>query len=200
MAGNQTVKDLDKKSRITSQVFEYFPLWYFKYELKNKEGITLLPAAATSVTELARLPLPAGDLKRYESDIDSLALPPTVPLEAALQWLQQNGEKKDMRETALVHVPVYFFKYQFAGKTYTAVVDAASGVVLANIFPAKAEAPYLVLGIITAVVYLCLAFMPLLFSFGEEPGALVGIAIFLIGGIFAAPILFGLAYWVASKV
>jgi predicted RNA-binding Zn-ribbon protein involved in translation (DUF1610 family) len=202
MAGNQTVKDLDKKSQITSQVFEYFPLWLFKFKNtpQEKEQISLLPAAATSVTELAHLPLPAGDLQRYESSIDAQAAAPTVPLEAALEWIKQGERRPTLSETSLVHVPVYFFKYKFAGKVFTAVVDAASGVVLANIFPAKAEAPYLVVGILTAMVYLCLALMPVLFSFGEEPGAFVGIAIFIIGGVIAAPILFGLAFWVAAKV
>ena len=33
MAGNQTVKDLDKKAQLTGSTFEYFPLWYFKTKI-----------------------------------------------------------------------------------------------------------------------------------------------------------------------
>ncbi len=29
MSGNQTIKDLDKKARVTDLTFQYFPLWYF---------------------------------------------------------------------------------------------------------------------------------------------------------------------------
>ena len=72
MSGSQTVKDLDKKSKITGSEFRYFPLWYFKWRTdQDREEIALEPAAATSVTELRRLSLPAGDLKRYESSLNA---------------------------------------------------------------------------------------------------------------------------------
>ena len=39
MAGNSTVKDLDKKSKLIDQSFAYFPMWYFKYRAGDgKEG------------------------------------------------------------------------------------------------------------------------------------------------------------------
>lgn len=49
MSGNDTVKDLDKKSEVIGKSFAYFPLWYFKrLDQKQRETILLEPAAATS--------------------------------------------------------------------------------------------------------------------------------------------------------
>jgi DNA-directed RNA polymerase subunit RPC12/RpoP/uncharacterized membrane protein YkoI len=202
MSGSQTVKDLDKKSKITGSEFRYFPLWYFKWRTdQDREEIALEPAAATSVTELRRLSLPAGDLKRYESSLDADSESPTVPLNAALDWFQQEHPGKEVLESALVHVPVYDFKYEYQGKTYTAVVEAATGVVLANIFPEKAEAPFQLVGIITALVFLCAASIPIISYFVlDEGGLVVGLGIGCgVAGI-AAPILFAVAMWVAARV
>ena len=85
------------------------------------------------------------------------AVMPSVPLEAALAWLKEQENGAAPSESALVHVPIYIMKYVFNGTTYTAVVEAATGAVLANLFPAKAEAPYLAIALVTAAVYLCLA-------------------------------------------
>lgn len=201
MSGSQTVKDLDKKAQIISKSFQYFPLWYFKWQSNGSEEIALRPAAATSITELSHLSLPAGDLQRYDPALDPMAENPTVPLEAARQWLQQSRAGIDVRESALVHVPIYLFKYAYAGKTFTAVVEAATGSVLANLFPAKAEAPYLLAGGLTALVYLCLATFPLFGSaFSGDGGAAAGAGLALISGLIAAPFLFTFAVWVASKV
>jgi len=212
MSGSQTVKDLDKKARLVGHTFQYFPLWYFKWQGPKDEQMALQPAAATSVSELAHLKLPAGDLKRYDTALDGQAVPPTVPLDAAQEWLngqaalaagdQPSGERPgEIKETAVVHVPLYFYQYAFGGDTFTAVVDAASGTVLANLYPPKAETPYLIVGGVTALVYLCLALFPLVgFFSGAEAGARMGLA--LCGGIgaVAAPILFAWAFWVASKI
>jgi predicted RNA-binding Zn-ribbon protein involved in translation (DUF1610 family) len=207
MSGSQTVKDLDKKARIVGQTFQYFPVWYFKMRAAdNREDILLQPAAATSVTELARLQVPAGDLRKYDASLDAQAVEPTVPLETGLEWARRSlpapGETGGgLNEASLVHVPVYFFKYAFRDQTYTAVVDAASGTVWANLFPAKQESPYLVVGIVTALVYLCLALVPLVaWGTGDETSASIGIAICTGAGAIAAPILFAWAFYVASRV
>lgn len=220
MSGSQTVKDLDKKARIVGQSFQYFPVWYFKMQEQGKEQVILQPASATSVTELANLNIPAGDLRKYDSALDSQAASPSVPLEAALDWVRQRRPQGQLasgleavsqqaaaltgkvEEMSLVHIPLYFFKYAYASGTYTAIVDAASGTVLANIFPPKREAPYLLVGIVTALVYLCLALIPL-FAWGADNGGAgggIGLAICAGVGLVAAPILFAWAYWVAAKV
>jgi predicted RNA-binding Zn-ribbon protein involved in translation (DUF1610 family) len=204
MSGSQTVKDLDKKARVTGQTFLYFPLWYFKHRSSKGEVISLRPAAATSVTELSTLHLPAGDLKKYDSTLEGQSQAPTVPLEAGLEWLLgAHGVKGPgaVSETSLVHVPVYLFKYEYQGQSYTALVDAASGTVLANLFPAKAEAPYLLVAGVTALVYLCLALIPIVGGFTDGAGGMgIGLGVCVGLGGLAAPFLFAWAFWVASKV
>lgn len=201
MAGNDTVKDLDKKSRIVGRHFEYFPVWYFKVKTGGKEQIFLEPAAATSVTELRSLNLPAGDLQKYEDSLTPQSVQPSVPLDAALGWLaQKQVEPKQVVESALVHIPIYTFKYAFKDQVFTALVEAATGRALANIFPAKAEAPYLAAGCLTALTFTCLAGVLAALSFGEADQFGLGALICVCGGAIAAPILFAVAAWVASKV
>ncbi len=201
MSGNQTVKDLDKKATLAGRTFEYFPIWYFKRKQGAKESILLQAAAATSVSELQNLPLAAGDLRKYTPTLDAQARPPTVPLTAAVEWLSQRQvNPAEIAERALVHIPIYNFKYNYQGKTYTAVVDGASGRVFANLFPAKAEAPYAIIALITAVIFLCLASIPVAGALYSANAMAIGVAVLFIGSLIAAPILIGVAAWIASKV
>ncbi|MGD1991671.1 MAG: hypothetical protein PVI59_00625 [Anaerolineae bacterium] len=93
MAGNQTVKDLDRKVTDVRGTFRYFPLWLFKHRRADgREEVLLQPAAATSVSEIKRIHLPAGDLRRYDPRaLGDQAQSPTVPLETALGWLQPSS-------------------------------------------------------------------------------------------------------------
>ena len=92
MGGNSTVKDLDKKSKLIEQSFAYFPMWHLKYRLGDgKEGSWFYPAAATSVTEISRIRLPAGDLRKYDHSLEAQSESPTVPLETSLIWLAERG-------------------------------------------------------------------------------------------------------------
>jgi len=203
MAGNHTVKDLDKKARLVGHTFEFFPMWYFKRrDAQGREEIFLEPAAATSISELKRLRLPAGDLRKYDQEVDSQAITPTVPLHAARQWLAQRGISADeIAETAIVHIPVYTYKYRYNGKTYTALVEAATGSTLANIFPAKAEVPYQAIAGLTLVTFLILAAAPLLGALlGDQEGLGIGLVLCFGAGIPAALVYFGIAAWIASKV
>jgi hypothetical protein len=201
MSGSATVKDLDRKARISYKAFQYFPLWYFRWQGKRGEDTALQPAAATSLTEIKHLALPGGDLRSYDVTLDPLSLPPSVPLEAALSWAKRDNPQAEMREGALVHIPLYTFKYEYQSKTFTAVVEAATGKVLASIYPAKSEAPYLTIGIITALVFLCLAAVPVLTMISDN-GSVVAVTtlVVLILAALAAPVLFAIAMWVASKV
>jgi hypothetical protein len=192
MSGNQTVKDLDRKAKVTGQTFQYFPVWHFIIARGGQESNALQPAAATSITEVARLVLPAGDLKPYAGSVESQSVTPTVPLEAARQWLQQSQPGSEVREGALVHVPIFVFKYSYKGSIFTALVEAGTGAVLANIYPAKAEAPYLMAAGITAAVFIFLAILPL----GSPALTIVSLVLALV----AIPILFFMAVYVASKV
>jgi predicted RNA-binding Zn-ribbon protein involved in translation (DUF1610 family) len=191
MAGNQTVKDLDKKATLLSTSFEYFPVWFFKQERTgDKEELLLVPAAATSVTELRHLNLPAGDLQKYDPTLDSQAHPPTVPLEAAISWLQgRNLQSDQFTERALVHLPIYTFKYSYQNQVYTALVEAATGNVFANIFPAKAESPYQLVGMLTAAIFLCLATFPVLGGIWGWSGSGIGLMLCLGISFVVAPLL-----------
>lgn len=201
MAGNQTVKDLDKKSRVVSQSFAYFPIWYFKARSNGKDLVFVEPASATSITEIHNLKLPAGDLRKYNQDIESQSHQPSVPLPSALNWLSQRSGGSQVIEQALVHIPVYTMKYQYKGEIFTAIVEAATGAVFANVYPAKAEAPYLLAGAITGGVYLALAAVPLVgFAVGGTSGAGIGLGICAGLGLLAAPVLFAISAWVAARV
>lgn len=203
MSGNETVKNLDEKATLTGQSFEYFPLWYFKRrDAQGKEQIWMEPASATSVTEITRLNLPAGDLRKYDPNLDSQAVTPSVPLEAAQEWLAERGVPKgEVVERALVHLPLYTFKYTYQGNPYTAVVEAATGKVLANIYPAKAEIPYRTVGCLTAGIFLVLATFPVIGALVEgTTGFGVGMLVCGGAGLIAAPLLFAAAMWVAQKV
>ena len=202
MAGNQTVKDLDKKSRLLSGSFEYFPLWYLKRRTPDgKEQILLELAAATSITEIKNVKLPAGDLRKYDPAIANQAHPPTVPLQAVLVWLNERQILlSEIVERALVHIPIFIFKYEFRGQTYSALVEAASGGVYANFFPAKAEAPYQLVAGLSAGIFLCLASFPVFGAVMGEGAFGIGAALCIGLGVLVAPILFILAAWVAAKV
>lgn len=198
MSGNQTVKNLDQKARVVDQSFQFFPLWYFLISQDKAESTRIEAAAAISVTELTHLNLPAGDLKPYETSIDSQSVPPTVPLETAREWMLGKNPGANIMQSSLVHIPLYIFHYIYRNQTYTALIEAGTGTVMANIYPAKAEAPYLLAGGITALIYLCLAMMALgSFQIG---GLLINAGIALLIGLIAAPFLFVLAVVVASRV
>lgn len=203
MAGNQTVKDLDRKARVTEVSFSYFPMWLFKRRLPSGEDRpVLVPAAATSISELKHLKLPAGDLRKSTPEIDRAAHPPTVPLEAALDWLSQNKiPTQEIIEKSLVHVPIYTCKYFFNDRTYIAVVEGSSGEVFANIYPAKAEAPYILIGGTAALIYLCLATFPATGALQNGAAGLgIGLLICSGVGVILAPILFAISVWIAAKI
>jgi len=203
MGGNDTVKDLDRKSKLSGSAFEFFPFWYFKTrDPSGKESIWLEPAAATSVSELKKINIPAGDLRKYDDTITSQVHDPTVPLPTVTEWLTPRlPAKSEIIETALVHIPIYTFKYVYKGETYTTIVEGATGGVFANIFPAKAESPFILVGGLAAFIFLCLATFPVigaLFDSGE--GAAIGGGLCIGLGLLATPFLFALAVWVAAKV
>lgn len=148
MAGNHTVKDLDKKAQIAKTSFYYFPVWYFKTKDSSGDKIYIQPAATTSVSEIKKIDIPAGALKFYEKTQynDQDMVQPDVLYDSAKSWLQSSGiDLNTVKEAALVHIPFYQFYYYFNNHTYTALVESSSGEVYANIYPAKSEAPFRIL-------------------------------------------------------
>lgn len=202
MAGNHTVKDLDQKARVTVRHFEHFPLWYFRCGAPGAETVFLEPAAALSVSELKGLPLPAGDLLPYEASLDATAVRPDVPLDTVTRWAAERGvSEADVRERALVHVPVHVFKYDFEGQTWTAIVDGASGRVFANVFPAKNEGPYRAVAAAGCLVYFLLAWIPpVAYWTGGGMGLFLGTAIYAAAALLLAVPLFLAGAWISSRV
>ena len=69
MAGNQTVKDLDRKARGRLVHLSILPGVVLQGPGKRRrEQVYLEPAAATSISELKALAISAGDLQKYDCD------------------------------------------------------------------------------------------------------------------------------------
>jgi hypothetical protein len=192
MAGNATVKDLDRKSKVDSVSFEYFPMWLVRATFGRDERVLLKPAAALAVSELEQLSIPAADLVPFDAKIDGQIIAPSVPFETMQQWLidDQHIAPENIREAALVHLPVYVCKYEFNKRRFTAIVDAATSKVFANIYPAKWEVPYVSIGVAAFVAFFVLSLLSLVVDFG----------IFLIGAPMMAVLFFSLAVSISAKV
>lgn len=203
MAGNETVKDLDRKGQIEPPTFERFPMWMVRVVHDEQERVFLKPAAALTVSELERMTVPAADLEPYHHELDATAVPPTVPYETMRQWLVDDYglEPEAVCEVALVHVPIYTCKYRFDGRWYTAIVDAATSKVFANIYPSKWEVPYRAVGAVAFVGYLCAAFIPLAgYLLNEEAGLATGVLVYGAVAVVLAIFIFGAAAATSAKV
>ena len=203
MAGNQTVKGLDAQAKIGPPQFEYFPMWLIRSESNGAEKVFLEPAAALSVSALKGETIPAADLIPYDHELDAAAVEPTVPYSAMLEWLQQNQNITEaaIKEVSLVHLPLFVCKYEFKGERYTAIVDAATSRVFANIYPSKWEAPYFTIAAIAFVVYFCAALGPLAgYMSGSGGGLVVGLVAYLVIAVVAAIPIFIAAAYISAKV
>jgi LSD1 subclass zinc finger protein len=203
MAGNATVKGLDQKSTLEQPVFEMFPMWLIRARQGGEERVLLEPAGALSVSELKRTAVPAADLAPYDHALDSVAQPVTVPYEMMLEWLQNDHRimPAEIVEVSLVHLPIFICKYQFKGERYTAVVDAATSAVYANIFPAKWEVPYLTVALAAFATFFCAAWVPLAgFLTAETTGLGIGIGAYLLASCVFAIIFFGIASVISARV
>ena len=192
MAGNATVKDLDRKAQIDSVAFEYFPMWLVRALVQRDERVLLKPAAALSVSELERLNIPPADLVPFDANAGGTLVAPSVPFDTVQRWLldDQHIAPENIREAALVHLPVYMCKYTFNKRRYTALVDAATSKVFANIYPVKWEVPYVAIGTAAFAAYFVLAVLSLFINFG----------LFVIGAPLLAAVFFVLAVAVSARV
>jgi hypothetical protein len=214
MAGNETVKDLDRRVEKVALEPVSFPMWLFRCRGKAGATVVVEPAAPTPIPQLADLEVPAGRLVASDPEGFGLAGPDpaganpaaaqsadatqeespgveqveaTVPLETARQWLsdRQSGE---VLETSLVRVPLWRARYHFAGNPYVALVDGSTGRVLASIFPEKAESPYVLVAVLGLLLFVAEGFL-----IGNPVVKLVAY------GVTAVPLTL-LAWWVARKV
>lgn len=206
MAGNHTVKDLDKFATITKTDFYYFPVWYFKIKDASGDRIMLQPAASTSISEIKKLQIPAGALKFYEKGVyaDEQMVKPDVLIQSATAWLEQSGVKLDtVEQSALVHIPFYQFYYTFNNQTFTALVEASSGQIYANIYPAKSEAPFRIMFGLSIAAFLITSILSFVIAFliegGSEAMAVGEIIKVFAYGLVSVPLVI-MAYFIAKKV
>jgi len=141
MNSNETVKHLDRKSKIATPELSWFPLWMFRVQGAGGESVHVEPAAPTPISGIADLEIPAGKLEPYVQDGEGRSVDVAVPLQTARQWLEQR-KLGSVRESALVHVPLWRCHYDYDGKGFEALVDGSTGTVMASVFPEKAEAPF----------------------------------------------------------
>lgn len=203
MAGNFQVKDLDKLAQISQSSFYYFPMWYFKTDKSAGETIYLQPATSTSISEIKKINIPAGNLKVYNkkefNESDFVA--PDVLFDSAQNWLKDTGVNLDTIATSnLVHIPFYQFYYNYAGKQYTALVESSSGKVYANLWPAKSEAPFRILFALCIVAFFLISILALGIGASMNHFLAFDMGIKIFGYAFAAVPLIFIAYFIAKKV
>ena len=201
--GNHTVKDLDKKAVLERPSFQRFPMWLVRVNQGEQEKVVLEPAAALSIFDLTDLNIPASDLQPYDHTMDGDAIVPTVPIETVRKWLAENHKiaAGQIKESSLVHLPLYFFKYQYEGRQYTAVVDAASSQVFASVYPSKMEVPYVAIGSAGCALYFCAALIPAISFFtGGSAGLGFGILGYIVAAVVLAIPIFGAAAYISSRI
>lgn len=181
MAGNHTVKGLDTAAQVEPPVYQLFPMWLVRAGENGQETVYLKPAAALSIVELGNLRVPAADVVPYEDAMDGDAIKPSVPVTAVRAWLADNEGVPPgaIDEMALVHVPIYQFKYRYREATYTALVDAATSQVFAAIYPEKFEVPYVSIAGFGCLAYFLAALIPIVAFTITDSGAGLGSGILL---------------------
>ncbi|MBN1139979.1 MAG: hypothetical protein JXM73_25645 [Anaerolineae bacterium] len=193
LAGGEKAKDLDREAEIETPVLRYFPLWRFKVREGEDERFHVEPAAVTTLGLLDGLPIPPGELRCYDPRLAPYLVRPTVPHEAVSRW-------QNVRETALVHVPLFFFQYRYRGQTYPVAVDGSSGQVFAETYPRRWDLPYRGVAVFAFALLTLVALAAyLLVSPGSED---LGLVYALRCGVqlLAAGLLFFLARQVARKM
>jgi hypothetical protein len=190
LAGRDTVAGLDTAARIAEARLEYFPFWAFTVKTEHGERVVLEPAAPSSLRGLQGLELPAGDTRPATREATGSAptIEPEVPLATAREWLANKVGTAEIRRTVLYHLPLYRADYQYKGRTYRASVEGVSGKVLPADFPAKAEAPYVLVAVLAIAV------------FGLE-GLIIGnLLIKAVAYLVSAPPILAVAWLISKKV
>jgi hypothetical protein len=188
MAGNETVKDLDRKSTLELMDPVTFPMWLFRARQRGAEVVYVEPAAPTTIPQLADLRVPAGELEPFRaSERDGEAIEATIPLETAREWLEERGIS-EVSESSLVEVPLWRARYRHQKRSYQALVEGSTGRVLTAVFPEKEETPYYLVAALALVL------------FGLEGLVISDLGIKLLAYLVTGVPLVLLAYWVARKV
>jgi len=207
MASNFHVKDLDKLAQIGQVSFYYFPLWYFKTKDASGDKIYLQPAHSTPISEIKKIQIPAGNLKTFNKNDFNIKefVSADVLYSSAKSWLSQSGVNENtIIESFLVHVPFYQFYYNYKGQQHSAMIEASSGMVYANLWPAKSEMPFRILFGAAILIFLLASIVSYAVAFmmfkNYESGLMGAEGIKLVLYFVAAIPLVMAAYYVAKKV
>jgi len=191
LGGRDTVANLDRDAQLSEPVLEYFPFWAFTVAGPEGEKVVLEPAAPSSLQGLQGLTLPPGNSKPMAPEITGGAavIEPEVPIETAREWLNTKaGAQVPVRRSVLYHLPLYRTSYTYKGTSYRAAVDGVTGKVFPADFPAKAEAPYVLVAGLALAVFVIEGFL------------ISNLAVkLLVYAVSALPIL-GIAYLTSKKV
>jgi hypothetical protein len=155
LGGRDTVANLDREARLDEPRLEYFPFWAFTIGDTGGERVVLEPAAPSSLQGLQGLTLPAGTTRPMSREVtgDAPVRDPEVPADTAKEWLTSRHGEVPIRRTVLYHLPLYTTPYSWRGRSYRAAVDGVSGKVFPADFPAKAEAPYMLVAVLALIVF-----------------------------------------------
>ncbi|MDL5502595.1 MAG: hypothetical protein QSU88_05200, partial [Candidatus Methanoperedens sp.] len=97
-----------------------------------------------------------GDFRFYEpGDAGNPVIKdPTVLYSSAVEWLRKEAvDVSGITQSALVHIPLYIFHYNYKNNAYTAIVDGSSGKIMASEYPSKQEMPYFLVGGGAAIIF-----------------------------------------------
>ena len=188
MAGNETVKNLDRKSEVVSLEALSFPMWLFRVDQDGDEVSLIAPAAPIPIPDLMDFELPPGRILPYSGPAEGVEAPEvSVPMETAKGWAESRNPGS-IHEIALIDVPFWRCRYRYQSSDFVALVDAISGGVLASFYPEKSESPYILVAGLGFFVFLVEGLVI------QHP-----IAKALAYGLTAIPLV-GIAYWVARKI
>ena len=203
MAGNFQVKNLDSLAQISQVNYYYFPMWYFKTNAAADDKIYLQPATSTPISEIKKINIPAGSLKVFNKKDFNINefVTPDVFFDSAQNWLKDTGVDLDSIELSnLVHIPFYQFYYNYNGKQYMALVEASSGKVYANLWPAKSEAPFRIMFGLSIVTFFIISMIAFVLGAMDREFLMTVEFVKIFGfGLAAIPLIL-IAYFIAKKV
>lgn len=123
--------DYAEKPRVMKIRFAFFPFWFFQ----TAQQTYMMPAAAAPHRELGEITFSGGDLQffRTENCLGAEVVPPTVYISAAKdRFARAHAGAGEVERVNLLHYPLYFAVYMYAGREYTIVVDGATGKIMTH--------------------------------------------------------------------
>ncbi len=126
--------ELTRVVEVTESELVYFPFWQITTEQGRK---VIIPGAITTIESLGDVSIPAGDLKFFDPEKipSGRIIPPETLLDGALAQFKGLNLHDEVKESALIHLPVFTVSYNYQGNSYEAAVDALSGSVYADEYP-----------------------------------------------------------------